>query len=257
MDFATVVGLMVGVFMVFIGIVKTDLNLDNIRSFTSYESMAIVVGGTLGSLLISFPAKKVLNMIKVVTKVFFHRSRSPNELIEQLVRYAEIARRDGILALENVKGQIKDDFLERGIMLAVDGTDPEFIEEIMATELAKLEERHMTGKRILDILTKYAPAWGMIGTLIGLILMLTALSTPAVIGPNMAIALVTTLYGAIMANFVFGPIADKLAQRSQEEVTLKEIVMRGVISIQTGDNPRIVRQKLKIYLPPSLRRDEE
>ena len=139
----------------------------------------------------------------------------------------------------------------------MDGTDPEFIEEIMSTELGKLEERHVMGKKILDILTKYSPAWGMIGTLIGLILMLAALDDPSAIGPNMAIALITTLYGAVMANFVFGPIGDKLAQRSQEEVTLKEIIMRGVISIQTGDNPRIVRQKLRIFLPPSMRQEEE
>ncbi len=257
MDFATVVGLMVGIFMVFIGIVKTDFILENLKTFTSYESMAIVAGGTLASLLVSFPAKRVLGVVKVVAKVFFHQQRSPLDLIDQMVKYAEIARRDGILALENVKNQIEDDFLQRGIMLAVDGTDPEFIEDIMATELAKLEERHQTGKRILDILTKYAPAWGMIGTLIGLILMLASLTDPSAIGPNMAIALITTLYGALLANFVFGPIGDKLAQRSMEELTLKEITMRGVISIQTGDNPRIVRQKLRIFLPPSVRGEDD
>jgi len=256
MDFATLIGLLIGIVMVTAGIVSTDVVWENLIAFRSYESMAIVLGGTIASLFISFPVKKVLNVVRVVAQAFVHRQRSPNELIEQIVRYAEIARRDGILALENVKGQIDDDFLERGIMLAVDGTDPEFIEEIMSTELRKLHERHMAGKRVLEVLAKYAPAWGMMGTIIGLVLMLKNLNDQYAIGPNMAIALITTFYGLILAYFIFGPMADKLAQRNEDEMTLKQIIMRGVISIQTGENPRMVRQKLKIYLPPGLRGSE-
>ena len=164
-----------------------------------------------------------------------------------------MARRDGILSLENMTRDNENKFLVGGIQMAVDGTDPELIEQIMASEVESVEDRHLNGKALLDNMGKFAPAFGMIGTLVGLVLMLANMDDPDAIGPGMAVALLTTLYGSMASNMLFLPLGEKLALRSQEEIMLMNIAMRGVMSIQSGDNPRIVEQKLKIYVPPSLR----
>jgi len=166
-----------------------------------------------------------------------------------LVKYAEIARRDGILALENVTSKISDPFLISGIQMAVDGTDPDLIETIMSNDLEAVQSRHAEGKALFDNAGKYAPAFGMIGTLIGLVVMLRNMSDPSAIGPAMAVALITTFYGALVANVFALPMAEKLALRSREEILLKQIIIKGVMSIQSGDNPRIVEQKLRTFLP--------
>ena len=184
--------------------------------------------------------------------LFFLNKGSPGPLIKQLVGFAETARRDGILALENVTEDIKDDYLVRGIRLAVDGTDPELIESIMETELEIMESRHNEVINFWNLVGKYAPVWGMLGTLIGLILMLADMR-PETIGPNMSIALITTYYGANMANLIAIPFADKLKGKHAEEGLIKSIILKGVMSIQSGDNPRIVQQKLNVYLPPKER----
>ena len=203
--------------------------------------------------MVSIPARRLINSVRVIMRTFLYPKAAPIELINRMVQFAEIARRDGILALEGVTSDIQDEFLVKGIQLAVDGTDPELIEQIMSTELDNMVERHGAGRRVLEVATKYAPAWGMIGTLIGLILMLRKLDDPSSIGPNMAVALLTTMYGAVLANFILGPMADKLAIRTNEELLVKQIVVRGVLSIQSGDNPRIVEQRLRIFLPPKMR----
>jgi chemotaxis protein MotA len=192
-------------------------------------------------------------MHKVVLKAIFNKPADPAVVIGQLVQLAEVARRDGILALENRVAEVKDPFLVSGIQMAVDGTDPEVIQTVMETELSNLMERHASGKGLLDGMGKYAPAFGMIGTLIGLVAMLSNMDDPSSIGAGMAAALLTTLYGAIMANCIFLPMADKLALRSSEEVLVKTIIIQGVMSIQSGDNPRNVEAKLKTFLPPALR----
>jgi len=174
-------------------------------------------------------------------------------VIRDLVKFAEIARREGILSLENHIGDMKEEFVVRGIKMAVDGTDPELIRVIMETELEGLMDRHMQGKMILDQFAKYAPAFGMIGTLLGLIFMLGSMEDPAAIGPSMAVALITTLYGAVIANAFAGPLADKLYQNDQAEVLMKTVIIAGVMAIQSGDNPRVVESKLLTYLPPSAR----
>ena len=148
---------------------------------------------------------------------------------------------------------MKDQFIVRGVKMAVDGTDPELIKEILDAELEALMERHAQGKQVLDALSKYAPAFGMIGTLLGLIAMLRNMDDPSAIGPGMALALITTLYGALLANVVFGPLADKLAARDNEEVLVKGMVISGVMAIQSGDNPRVVESKLMTFLSPSDR----
>ena len=253
MDVTSIIGLLTGVFFILFGVVGTELNWENMRVFVSPSSAFITFGGTIAAFFISVPLSSVLNAWRVLVRAFYYRLEDPVAIIDRMVRYAEIARRDGILALDGATGPQDDEFLVRGIQLAVDGTAPELIEDILSTDLEKIRERHQAGKRVFDTLAKYAPAWGMIGTLLGLILMLKSLDDPSKIGPGMALALITTLYGAVAANFVFSPIAGKLAERSEQELLQKEIIMRGVMSIQSGDNPRIVRQKLRIFLPPKVR----
>ncbi len=250
MDLATLIGYITGfVCVVFIGI-----GPEKIFNFWDTASAAIVVGGGIAATLISLPLDMVLKIPNYAKHAFLHKEDSPVDLIKRMVEFAEIARRDGILALENVTDSIQDEFLVKGIQLAVDGTDPELIESIMATELEKMEERHGNGKKAFELLTKYTPAWGMIGTLVGLINMLAGgMDDPGALTAGMAVALITTMYGSIIANYVVGPIGDKLNIYNAREVELKQIVLKGVMSIQSGDNPRIVEQKLKIFLPPAER----
>lgn len=249
MDIGTVVGLILGAGLIFWAIVSKS----SIGVFIDPGSVAIVIGGAIATVLISFPLRNLLGIIKVVKNAFFSKSRPAADLITELVSYAEVARRDGILSLESIAKNIDDEFIVSGIQMAVDGTDPETIEAVMTADLEASGERHEGGKAIFDAIGKYAPAFGMIGTLVGLVIMLQNMDDPSKIGPGMAVALLTTLYGALVANLVALPIADKLGRRSDEELLLKSIVIKGVMSIQSGDNPRIVEQKLKTFLPPSAR----
>jgi chemotaxis protein MotA len=212
-----------------------------------------VLGGATCALFISTGMGTIKKLGKVFSKAMFYKPASARKLIDDLVSYAEIARRDGILSLEAHCKDIDDPFIVQGIQMAVDGADPELIEAIMETELENLMDRHTEGKGIFDTFTKYAPAFGMIGTLIGLVAMLANMDDPSTIGGGMAIALLTTFYGSVAANLVFDPMSDKLSRRSAEEVVLKSIVIKGVMSIQSGDNPRVVEQKLKTFIPPAER----
>lgn len=250
MDLATIIGYVTG----FIAVVFLGIGIENIMNFWDTPSAAIVFGGGFAAALISLPLDMVMKLPVYGKHAFLHKEQSPVDLIKRMVEFAEIARRDGILALENVTDTIQDEFLVKGIQLAVDGTDPELIESIMNTELEKTEERHMNGKKVFDLLTKYCPAWGMIGTLVGLINMLAGgMEDPGKLTSGMAVALITTMYGSIAANYMVGPIGDKLAIYNSREIELKLIILKGVMSIQSGDNPRIVEQKLKIFLPPADR----
>jgi chemotaxis protein MotA len=248
-DLATVVGLILGFALVFLAILLGG----DVRSYLDGPSALIVLGGASASTLAAYPIARSLRLPAVIMKTLFARSQDANHLITQLVELAEVARRDGILALENATEQIDDPFLIRGIQMAVDGTDPEVIESCMNSDLENLMDRHEAGKGLLDSLGRYAPAFGMIGTLVGLVAMLANMDDPAKIGAGMAAALLTTLYGALMANIVFLPLADKLGARSSEEVLLKTIIIQGVMSIQSGDNPRNVHSKLVTFLPPAQR----
>jgi len=225
--------------------------------FFDAPSVVVVVIGAIAATFAAFPLSNILCLPKVMMKTIFAKSVSVDSILAQLVSFAEVARRDGILALENHVDEIEDPLLIQGIQMAVDGTDPELIEAIMEADLENMISRHESAKGIFDCLGKYAPAFGMIGTLIGLVTMLGDMSDPSGIGAGMAVALLTTLYGAIIANVIFLPLADKLALRSNEEILAKTIVIKGVISIQSGDNPRVVEQKLKTFLPPSARGGDE
>lgn len=247
MDIGSVVGILLGA-----GLVISALGA-NFMAFVDIPSIMIVVGGTTGATLLHYPLPEVLRVIAVVKNAFLHKEESPAEVIKMLVKFAETARREGILSLEQHAQQIDDDFLKNGITLAVDGTEPEYIREIMTTEMENIADRHKTGAAILEAMGAYAPAFGMIGTLIGLVIMLRNMNDPSSIGSGMAVALITTFYGAVIANLVCLPIAGKLKLRSAHELLLKELCIQGIMAIQSGDNPRIVESKLKAFLSPSKR----
>ncbi len=249
MDLASIIGIVVGVGFIIFGI----LSGGSLMLFFDVPSMLIVGGGTLGATLVNFPLGEVLGVVKIVKKAFLHTEESPIGVIDTLVSFAETARREGILSLEQKAMSLDDEFLKKGIGLAVDGTEPEYIKEIMNTEIEYISERHMVGAGIFDTMGAFAPAFGMIGTLIGLINMLAKMDDPSSIGPSMSIALITTLYGAFLANLIFIPIAGKLKARSASEVLLKDLCVEGIMSIQSGDNPRIVENKLKAFVSPSKR----
>ncbi|MEK7710757.1 MAG: MotA/TolQ/ExbB proton channel family protein [Planctomycetota bacterium] len=250
MDFGTIIGLTAGVAM----LVAAIATASPLGAFIDFPSAIIVVGGAICAAMISFPVQNILAVAQVTKKAFFSKPRDPRTLIADMVGYAEAARRNGILALENLTGQIDDPFIVRGIQMAVDGADPDLIETILTSELEAVEARHAEGKALFDNIGKFAPAFGLIGTLVGLVIMLKNMADPSSIGPAMAIALLTTLYGAVLSNVFALPLAEKLGRRSREEVLLKMIVVKGVMAIQSGDNPRIVEQKLRTFLPAGARR---
>ena len=249
MDIATLLGILLGIFLVLLAIVVGG----DVHAYMNLQSVLIVVGGATAATVASYPLARFLKLPAVILKTVVCKPQDPLALIRQIVELAEVARRDGILALENLASEMEDDFLVSGVQMAVDGTDPEVIQAIMETELENLMERHETGKGMLDALARYSPAFGMIGTLIGLVAMLSNMDDPSKIGAGMAAALLTTLYGALLANVVFSPLADKLGLRSSEEALVKTIIIHGVMSIQSGDNPRTVSSKLMTFLPPALR----
>jgi chemotaxis protein MotA len=251
-DVATVVGIVSGLSFMLMAML---LGGAPINTFIHIPSMMITLGGTLAATLINYPLSDIRGVSATVRNAFAFDDETPAHMIELLVSYATKARREGILTLENELEAVTDPFMIRGVRLAIDGTAPELIKDILTTELAYVESRHNVGQGIFTMMGTYAPAFGMIGTLIGLISMLRALEDPSQIGQGMATALITTFYGALMANLIFLPIAGKLRMRTQSEILMKEVIIEGILSIQSGDNPRIVEQKLKAFISPELRDD--
>jgi len=248
MDFATIIGMGTAALLMFFAIGPA-----NLAAFIDLPSVYIVLGGSSAATLAAFPASKVLASMGVMKNVFFVNVKSPVDVIKQLVEFAEQARREGILALESRASEIKDDFLKKGLQLAVDGTEPDLIKDILSTDIAFTESRHEEGAKIFDFMGFMAPAFGMMGTSVGLVLMLGNLSDIDSIGPNMAVALITTFYGSVVANMFCIPIVQKLKNYSARELLIKELMLEGIMSLQSGDNPRIVEQKLTSFLEPSLR----
>lgn len=251
MDKATIGGLAMGVSVIVLSILLAPGA--SLKAFVDYPSLACVIGGAIAATFISFPLSAILRLPKVLKKALFPKQQEIGPVIQQLVEFSEIARRDGILALENRTSDISDPFILMGIQMAVDGVDAELMEKILRSEAEAVAQRHKSGKALLDGLGRYAPAYGMIGTLLGLIIMLGNMDDPAAIGPGMAVALITTLYGAIVANLLCLPLADKLAYYSKRELETREVIIRGILAIQDGDNPRVLEQKLKTVLPVSER----
>lgn len=251
MDIATILGLVFGFGFVIWGIMISG----ELSSYIHMSSLVIVLGGTLAATILSYPLKTMATLGKVFQKAFLHKEISVNGIIEEIINLANIARKEGLLSLEEYGAKLDDDFLKKGINLIVDGTDPELVRNILETELTFLIERHGQGQGLLQTMGTYSPAFGMIGTLIGLINMLKYLDDPSTIGPNMSVALVTTFYGALFANLIFLPLAQKLKIKSQSEILVKELMIEGLLSIQAGENPRIIEEKLKTFIPPEQRNE--
>lgn len=250
MDIASVVGLLLA-----IGLIIGSILLGSapFTAFIDIPSMMVVIGGAIAAALISFPLASMLKAPKITLKVLLNKSEDRLELIKQIVSLAETARRDGLLALEPKIADIQHPLVRNGIQMAVDGTTPEIVEEVLRTEVEAMVTRHREGKGIMDQLGRFAPAYGMIGTLMGLIMMLQDMSDPSGIGAGMAVALITTLYGAIVANVFFSPFAEKLGLMSRQELVGMEIAIRGVMAIQSGESPRAIDQKLQTFLPADRR----
>lgn len=250
-DIATILGLFFGTLLILFSIMVGG----GLEAFINLPSLLVVVGGTIAAVLVQYPLGDVLGVAGILRKTLLTKTADAQKLIETIVKFAEEARREGLLSLEKHLHEINDDFVKDGLQLAIDGTEPELLREILDTEVSNLEDRHGKGHGILQAFGTFAPAFGMIGTLIGLVLMLQNMKDPARIGPAMAVALITTFYGAVLANLVFLPLAGKLKERTREEVKVREMITEGILAIQSGDNPRLVEQKLMTFLPPKERQN--
>ena len=249
MDIATVIGIV----SAFTLVISAILFGGSLTMFISVPSLMIVVGGTVGAAMINYPLPDIIKVTRVVKNAFFLKAFTAKELITNFVGLAGTARREGILALETALNDINDDFMKKGLQLSVDGLEPVSIKDILDTEIVNIQERHKLGAEIFTTLGTFAPAMGMIGTLIGLVQMLQTMDDPSTIGPAMAVALLTTFYGSVMANIICLPIAGKLRNKSTEEVMMKGLMSEGIMSIAKGDNPRLLEQKLNAFLSPELR----
>ena len=247
MDLATLLGLL-GAFGIIIASIVVG---GSALIFVNVPSLLVVVGGTIFVVLMKFPLGHFLGAFKIALKAFLHKSEDPNDLIREGVALANVARKEGVLGLENQ--EIGNEFLKRGIQLCVDGHEPEFVRSMLTKDINLTIERHERGQAIFKAMADVAPAMGMIGTLIGLVQMLSNMDDPKKIGPAMAVALLTTLYGAVIANAFAMPIADKLAHRTMEERLNKSLILEAINGIQEGINPRVMEELLKTYLPPSKR----
>ncbi|HHN75169.1 MAG TPA: motility protein A [Acidobacteria bacterium] len=251
MDISTVIGLVIGTALVVVAIVIGD----DPQIFLDSKSALIVVGGTLGVTFVKNSLNRVFGTIAVVKNAFFGKVTPIDSLIETIVELSRKARRESLLSLEKV--EIEDPFLAKAVRLAVDGMEPAAIRTVLETEVSFLQQRHKIGADILDGMASSAPAFGMVGTLIGLVQMLASMEDPSTIGPSMAVAILTTLYGALIANLFCQPLAEKLKNRSREEVNTRLVVVQGVLSIVEGDHPASVEQKLAAYLDPKMRKDAD
>ncbi|WP_411953671.1 flagellar motor protein MotP [Alkalibacillus sp. S2W] len=255
-DILTPVGIGLGATMLLLGIYFND-GFGGVTSFIQISSMIVVIGGLTGALFVNFNLAEMKLSLRVFKESFRDDDYNLRELIQLFISLSEKARREGLLALESEVEELNDPFIKKGIYLAIDGIEPEVINDIMNAEIAATEERHSKGRSIIEKAGEYAPAWGMIGTLIGLILMLNQLNNPETLGPSMAVALLTTFYGMVLANLVFLPIAGKLVSRTEEEIFMKQVVVEGVIGVQSGQNPKILEEKLSAFLPAETTKDQQ
>lgn len=253
LDIASIVGFILGVAMVILGILTGDGGASNFRYFMDIPSVFITFGGSISGTLASHRMSDFVGGIKAIALAFKGKVNDPSETIKTIIDLANVGRKEGLLALEEAANNIDDDFMKKGIMLVVDGTDADLVRGILETDLMCQEDRH---KRVIGFWEKWAelgPAWGMIGTLIGLIIMLYNMEDSSKIGPAMATALLTTLYGSLIANWLCNPVASKMKINNELEITLKNIMIEGLLSIQAGENPRVIEEKLKSFLSPSAR----
>lgn len=251
MDLATLIGL-IGAYAIIISAIVLGGAAGN---FINTPSFLVVIGGTFMVTMIKFSLSSFLSATKVAVKAFIHKPLEPEDLIEKAVELAKAARQGGLLALEDA--EVPDDFMKSGLDLLVDGHPAEVVRAMLTKDLQLTLKRHSDGQAIFKAIGDVGPAMGMIGTLIGLVQMLANMDDPKQIGPAMAVALLTTLYGAILATMFALPIADKLAVRSAEENSRKSLIIDALLGIQAGQNPRVIESLLETYLPPSKRQRED
>jgi chemotaxis protein MotA len=244
MDILSIIGFILAAGFVLLGIVTSG----SLSTFIDIPSILIVVGGTVGSILLSSSGKNAKNFLKVIQVVIKQGKSDDLQVIDNLVDYSSKARREGLLSLEESVQSIDDSFIKNGMMMIIDGVEPEGIKKVLSLKIRSVMERHKGNRSIFDTGAALSPAFGMIGTLIGLVNMLKNLSDPSTIGPQMSVALITTFYGSLMANVFFMPVSKKLKARTAEEVFQKEMILEGLLSIQMGENPSIMRKKLMSYL---------
>jgi chemotaxis protein MotA len=250
MDLTTIIGLLIA-----FGMIATSIAMSggSFSSFVHWPSLMCVLGGTVGAVLICFPRKAIRRLPGVTLKGIRGDEPNPVDLIRQIGEMANVARRDGLLALDSKLGEIENRFVRRGLQLAIDGTRPEALEDVLRAEMEAMSLRHKEGRAMFEQMGRFAPAFGLIGTLLGLVIMLGNVSDPATIGSGMAVALVTTVYGAVLANGSLLPMAEKLSQLSKRELVVQEIALRGILAMQSGEHPRLIEQKLWSFLPPDVR----
>lgn len=251
MDIATVIGILAG-----FGVVGFAMLIGGgVGVFIHIPSMLITIGGMLSATLIHFSVGQLLGINSVIKKTLFCKMPQEGDLIQKMVNYSAINRRDGALALEQQVADAGDEFLVKGLQMVIDGQNDEAIQGQLSMEIQYLQERHVEGKRILEFMGASAPAFGMIGTLIGLVQMLRSLSDPSQIGGGMAVALITTLYGALLANLVFIPLAGKLTIRSKKETILREMIVEGLLGIARGETPTAVRDRMQAFISAQNREE--
>lgn len=246
-DIITPIGVLLGVSMLSLAVISQSGSV-GLLFFIQLSSIAIVLGGVAAALLINFSFEELKLIPKALRHTFVQTQHQPKEIIETIVGLATQARKEGLLSLEKKIEDVPNPFIKKGVLLAVDGLEPDDVRSLLENEIAAMEERHRKGQLIFQKAGDYAPAWGMIGTLIGLVLMLQNLDDPATLGPNMAIALLTTLYGTVFANLIFLPMVSKLENKTDDEIFIKKLIIEGVLGIQSGQNPRIIEDKLASHL---------
>ncbi|KMY55081.1 flagellar motor protein MotP [Bacillus sp. FJAT-27231] len=249
-DALTPIGILLGITLLAFAVL-TSGGLSSFTSFIHLPSILIVLGGLTAGLLINFPLSEIKHLFTVAKQAFREEELDLEALIQRFVELSEKARREGLLTLEKELEKEENPFLRKGMLLAIDGIEQDMLVDIMNAEILALEERHRKKRSMLEKAGDYAPAWGMIGTLIGLVLMLKNLDDPTSLGPNMAVALITTLYGSLLANLVFLPMAAKLELRTEKEIFFREIIIEGVVGVQSGQNPKILQEKLQAFLAGS------
>lgn len=253
MDLASIIGLVAGAAMVVFGIITGDGGFSLLPNFIDIPSVIITIGGTMTCLIGSNTIADFVNGLKSFTLALKVPKMEQTETIKQIIDLSNTARKEGLLALEEAAATIEDPFMKKGILLIVDGTDPDLLRAILETELMCIEDRHKKVIGFWGTMAAMGPAWGMIGTLIGLVNMLKNLEDFNSIGPNMAVALLTTLYGSLIANWLATPISNKLTVNNAQEIIMKEVMIEGLLSIQAGENPRVIEEKLKSFMAPSQR----
>jgi chemotaxis protein MotA len=251
MDIASIIGLIAAMSLFFWSLYSGSSG--DLGAFWDTPSAILVFGGTFGIVLMCVRLERFLAVFKVMMQVFLVRKKDPAEVIKQLVKLSETARREGLLALQTAVESLPDPFLQNGIQMVVDGNTAETISEVLDADIDWLSQRHDEGKGVFDLCGKYGPAMGMIGTLVGLVAMLKNMDDPSKLGPSMAIALLTTLYGAIIANVIALPFVDKLTDRHDNEMLVRSIMKAGILGLQAGDNPRVLEMKLAVFLSPGHR----